>query len=399
MSRVVITGAGTVNALAQDVPGTLAAMAAGRSGIGPLDIRDLARLSIRIGAGVRGWDEGARFSRAELSLCDRFTQFALVAAGEALAMAGPGLPAGTGVIIGSAAGGIATWEDNYRAVFAEGRNRVPPLAVPRLMINAAASQVAMRHGLTGPSFAVSSACASANHALGLAFRMVRDGAAPAMLAGGAEAMLCFGGIKAWEGLRVLSPDGCRPFSARRNGMVLGEGAAVFVLERADEARARGATPLAELAGFGMTADAADMVLPSGEGAVAAMRAALAEARLPPAGVGYLNAHGTGTRVNDRVEAGAIRAVFGEGAARPAVSSTKPMHGHAIGASAAIELLACLMALRDGVIAPTLNLDEPDPECALDHVANTARHVPVGAALSNAFAFGGLNAVLALRRAG
>jgi len=211
-------------------------------------------------------------------------------------------------------------------------------------------------------------------------------------------MLCFGGIKAWEGLRVLSPDGCRPFSARRNGMVLGEGAAVFVLERADEARARSATPLAELAGFGMTADAADMVLPSGEGAVAAMRAALAEARLPPAEVGYLNAHGTGTRVNDRVEAGAIRAVFGTGAARPAVSSTKPMHGHAIGASAAIELLACLMALRDGVIAPTLNLDEPDPECELDHVANTARHAPVGAVLSNAFAFGGLNAVLALRRA-
>lgn len=394
MTPVVITGAGTVNALARDVPGTWAAMAAGRDGVGQLVLRDLDRLSIRIGAQVRDWNAETRFTQGELSLCDRFTQFALVAADEALAMAGPGLPAGTGVIIGSAAGGIGTWEDNYRAVFAEGRNRVPPLTVPRLMINAAASQVAMRHGLTGPSFAVSSACASASHALGLAFRMVRDGAAPAMLAGGSEAMLCFGGIKAWEGLRVLSPDGCRPFSARRNGMVMGEGAGVFVIERAPDARARGARPLAEIAGFGMTADAADMVLPSGEGAVAAMRAALAEAGLSPGGVGYVNAHGTGTRVNDRIEAGAIRAVFGPSA--PAVSATKPMHGHAIGASGAIELLACLLALREGIIAPTLNLDEPDPECELDHVANVARRARVDAALSNAFAFGGLNAVLALR---
>ena len=394
MTPVVITGAGTVNALARDVPGTWAAMAAGRDGVGQLVLRDLDRLSIRIGAQVRDWNAETRFTQGELSLCDRFTQFALVAADEALAMAGPGLPAGTGVIIGSAAGGIGTWEDNYRAVFAEGRNRVPPLTVPRLMINAAASQVAMRHGLTGPSFAVSSACASASHALGLAFRMVRDGAAPAMLAGGSEAMLCFGGIKAWEGLRVLSPDGCRPFSARRNGMVMGEGAGVFVIERAPDARARGARPLAEIAGFGMTADAADMVLPSGEGAVAAMRAALAEAGLSPGGVGYVNAHGTGTRVNDRIEAGAIRAVFGPSA--PAVSATKPMHGHAIGASGAIELLACLLALREGIIAPTLSLDEPDPECELDHVANVARRARVDAALSNAFAFGGLNAVLALR---
>lgn len=394
MTPVVITGAGTVNALARDVPGTWAAMAAGRDGVGQLVLRDLDRLSIRIGAQVRDWNAETRFTQGELSLCDRFTQFALVAADEALAMAGPGLPAGTGVIIGSAAGGIGTWEDNYRAVFAEGRNRVPPLTVPRLMINAAASQVAMRHGLTGPSFAVSSACASASHALGIAFRMVRDGAAPAMLAGGSEAMLCFGGIKAWEGLRVLSPDGCRPFSARRNGMVMGEGAGVFVIERAPDARARGARPLAEIAGFGMTADAADMVLPSGEGAVAAMRAALAEAGLSPGGVGYVNAHGTGTRVNDRIEAGAIRAVFGPSA--PAVSATKPMHGHAIGASGAIELLACLLALREGIIAPTLSLDEPDPECELDHVANVARRARVDAALSNAFAFGGLNAVLALR---
>lgn len=395
---MVITGAGTVNALACDVPGTWAAMAAGRSAIGPLEFRDVERLSVRIGAQIRDWRPEARFSRAELALCDRFTQFALAAADEALAMAGGGPDPGTGVVIGSAAGGIATWEENYRAVFEEGRNRVPPLTVPRLMLNAASSHVAMRHGLRGPNFTVSSACASANHAIGLAFRMVRDGAAPAMIAGGAEAMLLFGGIKAWESLRVLSPDGCRPFSADRNGMVMGEGAAVFVLEDAARAQARGARVLAEVAGFGMTADAGDIVAPRPEGAAAAMRAALDEARLAPGDVDYINAHGTGTAANDRSEVAAIRAAFGPVAGGLMVSSTKAMHGHAIGATGGIELLACLMALGEGVVAPTLNLTRPDPDCDLDHVPNKARRAPVGAALSNAFAFGGLNAVLALRAA-
>lgn len=397
MRRVVITGAGTVNALAADVPGTWAAMAAGRSGIGALAFRDVDRLAIRIGAQVPGWDEAARFSRNELSLYDRFTQFAVVAAAEALAMAGAVGP-GAGVIIGSAAGGISTWEDSYRAVFADGRNRVPPLVVPRLMGNAAASHVAMRHGLTGPAFAVSSACASSNHALGLAFRMVRDGHAPAMLAGGAEAMLCFGGVKAWESLRVMSPDGCRPFDARRNGMVMGEGAAVFVLEDAERAAARGAPALAEIAGFGMTADAGDIVVPSVDGAAAAMRAALAEAGMDPSEVGYINAHGTGTQVNDRTEVAAIRAALGPAAEGLMVTSTKAMHGHAIGATGAIELLAAILALKDGIVPPTLGLTTPDPACDLDHVPNAARRARVGAALSNAFAFGGLNAVLALRSA-
>lgn len=398
MRRVVITGAGTVNALAGDVPGTWAAMADGRSGIGPLAFRDADRLAIRIGAQVQGWDETARFTRSEIALYDRFTQFAVTAAAEALAMAGDGAGQGAGVIVGSAAGGISTWEDSYRAVFAEGKNRVPPLVVPRLMGNAAASHIAMRHGLTGPAFAVSSACASSNHALGLAFRMVRDGRAPAMLAGGAEAMLCFGGVKAWESLRVMSPDGCRPFDARRNGMVMGEGAAVFVLEDAERAAARGARPLAEIAGFGMTADAGDIVVPSAEGAAAAMRQALAEAGMDPAEVGYVNAHGTGTQVNDRTEVAAIRMAFGAAAEGLLVSSTKAMHGHAIGATGAIELLAAILALRDGIVPPTLGLEQPDPACDLDHVPNEARRVRVDAALSNAFAFGGLNAVLALRAA-
>lgn len=396
MKRVVITGAGSVNALAQDVPGTWAAMAAGQSGITALQFRDVERLSIRIGAQIHGWDAAARFTPPELALYDRFTQFALIAAAEALAMAGAGASAGAGVIIGSAAGGIGTWEDNYRAVFEAGKNRVPPLTVPRLMLNAAASHIAMKHQLTGPSFAISSACSSANHAIGTAFRMVRDGYVPAMLAGGAEAMLLFGGIKAWEGLRVLSPDGCRPFAANRNGMVMGEGAAVFVLEDAARAQARGAKIYAEVAGFGMTADASDIVVPSVEGAAAAMRAAMTEAGLAPKDVHYINAHGTGTRVNDRSEVKAIRAAFGAAAEGLMVSSTKAMHGHAIGATGALELLACLMALDQGLVPPTLGLDAPDPDCDLDHVPNEIRRTQVDAALSNSFAFGGLNAVLALR---
>ena len=393
--RVVLTGAGTVNALAHDVPGTIAALVAGRTGIGPLDFRDVDRLTIRIGAQIRGWPGIAGMTAREAALWDPFTRYAIAAAGEAVAMAGlagAGL-AQAGVILGTAAGGIATWEDNYRAVFAEGRDRVPPLVVPRLMHNAAPSHVSIRHGLRGPAFSVSCACASANHAIGLAFREVRDGRAPVMLAGGAEAMLLFGGIKAWEGLRVLSPDACRPFDTARNGMVMGEGAAVFVLEDAAHASARGARPLAEIAGFGMTADAGDIVAPSVEGAAAAMRAALADAGMAPDEVGYVNAHGTGTLANDRAEAAALRQVLGAGVA---ISSTKGAHGHAIGATGALELLACIAALRDGTIPPTVGCRVADPDCGLDVVIGAARRVRAGAALSNSFAFGGLNAVLALR---
>lgn len=393
--RVVLTGAGTVNALAHDAPGTISSLVEGRTGIGPLDFRDADRLTIRIGAQVRDWSGIPGMTAREAALWDPFTRYAIAAADEAVAMAGLSgadlSPAG--VILGTAAGGIATWEDNYRAVFAEGRDRVPPLVVPRLMHNAAPSHVSIRHGLRGPSFSVSSACASANHAIGLAFREIRKGRAPVMLAGGAEAMLLFGGIKAWEGLRVLSPDGCRPFDTARNGMVMGEGAAVFVLEDAAHATARGVRPLAELAGFGMTADAGDIVAPSVEGAAAAMLAALADAGMAADEVGYVNAHGTGTLANDRAEAAALRQVLG---ADVPVSSTKGAHGHAIGATGALELLACIAALRDGAIPPTVGCRRPDPDCGLDIVTNAARRVWSGAALSNSFAFGGLNAVLALR---
>ncbi len=402
MRRVVITGAGTVNALARDVPGTLAAMREGRCGITELDFRDKDRLGIRIGGQVHGWDPEAHFNRQQIVLYDKFTQFTMIAAKQAVAQSGLdfsgrlGLEAG--VVLGTAGGGVNTWDDNYRAVYEEGKNRVHPFVIPKLMNNAAASHLSMEFGLRGPTFSVSTACASSNHAMGLAFQMVRAGAARAMLTGGSEAMLCFGGIKAWEGLRVMSKTACRPFSANRDGMVQGEGAAVFVFEEYEQARARGAVILAEVAGFAMTSDAGDIVMPQAAGAERAITGALRDAGLNPEDVGYINAHGTGTAANDKTECAAVAHAFGHHADRLMISSTKSMHGHLIGGTGAVELLACLMALNDGVIAPTIGYEEPDPECALDVVPNVAREARVDAVLSNAFAFGGLNAVIALRRA-
>ncbi|PYF13003.1 nodulation protein E [Rhodobacter viridis] len=399
--RVVITGAGTVNALAPDVKGTFAAMAEGRCGIGALDFADVERLTIRIGAQVRDFAPEVHFDKGKLSFFDRFTQFALVAARQAMAQAGlarePGDPTRWGAIIGTAGGGNATVNEAYRAVYAEGKNRVHPFTVPRLMGNAAASHVSMEFGLMGPSFAVATACASSNHALGLAFQMIRSGMADGMLAGGAESMLNFGGLKAWEGLRVMSPDGCRPFAAGRNGMVQGEGAGIFVLESFESAQARGAEILAEIKGFAMTSDASDIVMPSREGAARAMRGALADAGITPEAIGYVNAHGTGTAANDKTEAAALADIFGDRLSQVPVSSTKAMHGHCIGATGAIELLACLMALNEGVIAPTLGYDAPDPDCPLDVVPGIARAARVETVMTNAFAFGGLNAVLILSK--
>lgn len=401
MRRVAITGAGTVNPLGQDVARTLAAFRAGTCAIGALDIPDAHRLTAPLGAQVHGWDAEARFSAKSLPLYDRFTQFALVAARQALEQAGldmpgSGLATTSGVIMGTAGGGLTTIDDSFREVYANGKNRVHPFTVPRLMASSAASHIGMEHGLLGPTFTVSTACASSNHAMGLAFQMVRSGAATVMLAGGAEAMLTFGGIKAWEGLRVMTSDAVRPFSADRSGMAQGEGAAVFVFEDMAQARARGAEVLAEVIGFAMTADAHSIVAPSQDGAERAIAGTLADAGITPADVSYINAHGTGTQANDRVESAAIHAVFGKHAAQLAVSSTKSMHGHLIGGTGAVELLACIMALRDGVIAPTVGYRVEDPDCALDVVPNQARSTPVSVALSNAFAFGGLNAVLALR---
>ena len=402
MNRVVITGAGTVNALAHDVPGTFEAFREGRCGITDLDIRDKDRLSIQIGGQVHNWDPEAYFNRQQIALYDKFTQFTLLSARQAVAQSGLNfdgrLGYEAGVVLGTAGGGVNTWDDNYRAVYEEGKNRVHPFVVPKLMNNAAASHVSMEFNLKGPSFTVATACASSNHAMGLAFQMVRAGGAKVMLTGGSESMLCFGGIKAWEGLRVMSKDACRPFSLNRNGMVQGEGAAIFVFEDYDHARARGADILAEVIGFAMTSDAADIVMPSKQGAARAISGALRDAKINGEDVGYINAHGTGTAANDKTECAAVADVFGHHADRLMISSTKSMHGHLIGGTGAVELLACIMALRDGVIAPTIGYEEADPECALDVVPNTARDAEVEVCLSNAFAFGGFNAVIALRRA-
>ena len=399
MRRVVITGHGAVCALGASAAEIRAAMREGRSGIGPLEFQDVERLQIGIGGQIRGYRPEDHFARQELTLYDPFTQFALLAAREAVAEAGlafdGALAEACGVVLGTSGGGLQTQDENYRLVYQDGKNRVHPFVVPRLMNNAAASHVSMTHNLRGPSFTVASACASSNHAMGQAFALIRAGQATAMLTGGSESMLCFGGIKAWEGLRVMSRDGCRPFCATRNGMVQGEGAAVFVFEEYEHARARGARILAEVRGFAMTSDASDIVMPNQEGAERAMRGALRDAGLAPEAIGYVNAHGTGTAANDRTECAAVRAVFGAHADRLMISSTKSMHGHLIGGTGAVELIACLMALDEGVIAPTIGYVEPDPDCDLDVVPNVAREARVGAVMTNAFAFGGLNAVLVL----
>lgn len=402
MRRVVVTGQGAICALGRSAAETTRAMAEGVCGIGPIDLRDVERLAIQIGGQVKGYDPEAAFNRQQIALYDRFTQFTLLAAREAVAQSGltfAGELAGeTGVVLGTAAGGMETWDDNFRSVYEEGKNRVHPFVVPKLMNNAAASHLSMEYNLRGPSYTVATACASSNHAMGQAFHLIRSGAARAVVTGGSEAMLTFGGIKAWEGLRVMSRDACRPFSANRNGMVQGEGAAIFVFEEREHAVARGAEILAEVIGFAMTSDASDIVMPSMKGAARTMQLALRDAGVAPDAVGYINAHGTGTAANDKTECAAVADAFGAHADRLMISSTKSMHGHLIGGTGAVELLACILALREGVIAPTAGYEEPDPECALDVVPNVAREAEVDVAMSNAFAFGGFNAVLVLRRA-
>jgi nodulation protein E len=403
MHRVVITGMGAVTPLGHTATATWSAMREGRPAIGP--ITTLPRESLRFGiaAEVRGFDPLQHFDEKRLILLDRVSQFALVAAREAVAQSGidfaaDGIGENTAVVIGSGVGGEQTHDAASRRLYGENNPRLHPLTIVRLMANAPASQVSIEYGLTGPAFATVSACSSANHALTQAFHMVRSGVADAALAGGSEACITFGVIKAWEAMRVMADDTCRPFSRQRRGMVLGEGAGIFVLETLERARARGATILAEFAGAGMSADAGDIVFPSEAGAAKAIQRALTEGSLAPQDIDYINAHGTATPANDPTETKAIRRVFGAHADALAVSSTKSMHAHALGAAGALELVAAIGALRDGVVPPTANFLDADPECDLDYVPNTAREKNVRAALSNSFAFGGLNAVIALRRA-
>jgi nodulation protein E len=402
MRRVAITGMGAICALGRSVPEVGASLCQGRSGIGPIESTDCSQLRFQNGAEVRGYSHQPYFDDRRADFIDRFAQFAVISAREAVRCAGiewtPELQERAAIITGSCVGGQSTEDIGFHEVYKLGHNRVHPLTIPKTMANAGASHISMEFGITGPSFTISTACSSAAHAIGQAYWMIRSGGAELALTGGSEAPFSFGILKAWEAMRVVSPETCRPFSKDRRGMILGEGAAMFVLEPLEAARARGAAIHAEIVGFGMSADAAHITQPSAEGAARAMRAALRDAGLAPEQIGYVNAHGTATPANDVTETAALRSVFGAHANRLPVSSTKSMHGHALGAAAALECLATALALRDGVLPPTANFTEPDPECDLDVIPNHARPAQVEYALSNSFAFGGLNAVLALRKA-
>ena len=401
--RVVVTGLGCISALGANVREFWSGLTEARTGIRPIAGVESLRLRFSHGAEVRDFDAAAHLEPRQLDLLDRFAQFAVIAAREAVQDAGldwsPALRERTAVIWGNAVGGQASQDAQFVELYRENRDRVHPLTIPRVMSSAGASHIAMEFGLTGPAFSVSSACSAASHAIGQALWMVRDGRADIALAGGSEAPFGYASLKAWEAMRVIAPDTCRPFSRDRKGMILGEGGAMLVLEPLDAARARGARIYAELAGSGLSADAHHITQPAVAGPVRAMRAALEDAGLPPEAVGYINAHGTGTPGNDPVETRAIHDVFNSHARALAVSSTKSLHGHALGAAGALEAVATVLALHRGVLPPTANFTAPDPECDLDVVPNQARETRVEAALSNSFAFGGLNAVLAFVAAG
>jgi nodulation protein E len=400
MRRVAVTGLGCISALGEGVAAFWGSLSDARSGIGPLRSVAAGRLRFGNGAEVRGFEPARHFEPARLDLLDRFAQFAVVAAREAVADAGlewtPTLCERAAVVCGSSMGGQTSQDDQFLELYRAGRDRVHPLTIPRVMSNAGASHIAMELGLKGPAFSVSSACSSANHAIGQALWMLRSGQADLALAGGSEAPFSLGLLKAWEAMRVIAPDTCRPFSLERKGMILGEGGAMLVLEPLEAARARGARVYAELAGTGMSADAYHITQGAVDGPSRAIRAALDDAGLAPEAIGYINAHGTGTPGNDVTEARAVREVFGAHAERLALSSTKSLHGHALGAAGALEAVATVLALDRGLLPPTGNFIAPDPACDLDVVPNRARPARVGAALSSSFAFGGLNAVLAFR---
>lgn len=403
MRRVAITGMGAICALGHDAGSTWTAMCEGRSGIGPIANIPTELLNVKIAAEVRGFDPAAHFDSKRLPLLDRVSQFALVAAREAVAQSGLDFRANalgdrTACVIGTGIGGENSHNEQSRRFYGDKNPRVHPLTILRVMANAPACHVGIEFGLRGPAFAVASACASANHAMAQAAEMIKNGKVDFAVTGGSEACITEPTLKAWEAMRVTADDTCRPFCKQRRGMVLGEGAGIYVLEEWEHAKARGADILAEFAGSGMTADAVDMVFPAQATVARAMELALSDAGLAPEGVDYINAHGTGTPANDPTETKAIHLAFGAHADKLAVSSTKSTHGHALGAAGAIELVAAIGALRDGVIPPTANFIDADPECDLDYVPNTPREKSVRAVLSNSFAFGGLNCVVALKSA-
>ena len=401
MRRVAVTGIGVISALGKDRESFWRALVAGKSGIRAMELVPPGTVRFPNAAEARDYCVADHFDEKEVVLLDRFAQFAAVAAREAVADAGiewsAELRERAAIVTGSSTGGQSSEDESFRDYYERKQTRFSPFAIPKAMSNAGASRISYEQGVTGPVYTVSTACSSANHAIGQAFRMVRDGSVEIAIAGGSEAPFSPGFLKAWEGMRVVSPDTCRPFSCERKGLILGEGAGMLVLEPLEYAQARSTHIYGEIAGFGMSSDAHHLTQPLAEGASRAMRDALRDAGAAPDAIGYINAHGTGTMANDPTETEAIRAVFGAHASKLLVSSTKSMHGHALGAAGAIEAAATLLALSHGVIPPTANFLGPDPACDLDVVPNVARAVELEWTLSNSFAFGGLNAVLAFRR--
>jgi 3-oxoacyl-[acyl-carrier-protein] synthase II len=409
--RVVITGTGLVTPVGLDTASSWAALLAGVSGVGPVTQFDASQHPVRFAAEVKGFDPGEYVDRKEVKRTDRFAQFAIAASAQAMREAGlEGKedtldPERFGVIIGSGIGGIHTFEEQHAKLLERGPSRVSPFFVPMFIADIAAGLVSIRYGAKGPNYCTVSACASSAHALGQAFRSIKYGEADVMIAGGAEATVSAQTMAGFAAMKALSerndsPEtASRPFDATRDGFVLGEGAGVVVLEELEHARARGATIIAEIAGYGQTADAYHITAPAegGEGAVRAMRLALKEAGAEPSGVGYVNAHGTSTPANDKNETAAIRTALGDHAYQVVVGSTKSMTGHTLGAAGGIEAVISALVCREGKIPPTINFHERDPDCDLDYATGGMVERPVQLALSNSFGFGGHNVCLAIRR--
>ncbi len=407
--RVVITGMGIVSPVGNTAEEAWAAVLAGRSGIGPITRFDSEKFSARIAGEVKNFDPAKFIEKKEIKKMDAFIHYAVAAAQEAMDDSGLKITEANaervGVDIGSALGGLAVIEREQEKLLNAGPGRISPFFIPATIINLAAGQVSMRFGAKGPNTAPATACASGAHAIGDSFRMIRRGEVDAMLCGGGEAAVTVTGIGGFAAMRALSTrndaptEASRPFDKGRDGFVMGEGAGILLLEGLDQALERGAKIYAEVVGYGQSADAFHLTQPDevGDGARRAMKHALADAGITPAEVGYLNAHGTSTPAGDRAETAAVRSLFGEHAASLAISSTKSMTGHLLGAAGALEACFAALTLRDQRIAPTINLTDPDPECDLDYVPNTARQAELRYALSNSFGFGGTNVSLAFKR--
>jgi nodulation protein E len=405
--RVVITGIGVFASTGKNAESFFATLIQGKSAIRRILQFDPSQLSVQIAAEIPGYDPLDYFPAKRLDLLDRFSQFALIASKEAMESSGIQLRDEErprfGVVTGTGMGGATTFDSGYYNLYAKQVTRMHPFTIPKIMHNAATSQICMEFGAQGPALTTATACSSAGHAMGEAFHIIKYGMADMMLTGGSESPITFGMIRSWESVRVLAvgngdpSKACRPFSLDREGFVMGEGAAMLLFEELEHAKQRGAKIYAEIAGFGMSSDASHITQPSIDGPARAVRMALGEAGVNPDEVDYINAHGTATRVNDITETRVIKEVFGNHAPKLAVSSTKSMHGHAMGATGAIEMAATVQTIVRGVIPPTANYTQPDPECDLDYVPNEAREKPVRVAVSNSFAFGGLNAVLLVRR--